>query len=42
VGGGQLVAIWFPAGLFEKLAYLENCSMKISFGFLLLTTKSRL
>lgn len=29
----QLGAIWFPAGLFEKLAFLENCSIKISLFF---------
>jgi hypothetical protein len=32
-GGGvaQLGAIWFPAGLFEKFTYLENCSIIICF-----------
>jgi hypothetical protein len=30
----QLGAIWFPAGLgVEKLAFLENCSIEISFWF---------
>jgi hypothetical protein len=35
-----LGAIWFPAGLFGKFTYLENCTIKMYFWFLFVSRDS--